>query len=153
MKRSNFKGWSMAHVERLKKEGKILSYTVHDIKPIESFIPEEQPKKKKSKYNNNKKEVDGIVFDSEREAARYGVLKLRRKAGEIGLLQLQVPYELNAGGTHSMKYVADFVYIETKTGKTIVEDVKSEFTATLPLFKKKKKLMKKLFKIEVIEII
>jgi hypothetical protein len=33
--------------------------------------------KKTSKYNNVKTEVDGIIFDSKKEAARYSKLKDR----------------------------------------------------------------------------
>ena len=101
----------------------------------------DKPKaKKKSKYFNNLCEVDGIVFKSEKEAARYGELKLLRKAGIIGLLELQKGYELNPGGTYSLKYFADFVYRITKTGDEVVEDCKGFETE---VFKKKERLMKK----------
>ena len=35
------------------------------------------------KYNARKTVVDGIKFDSKKEAARYSELKLMEKAGEI----------------------------------------------------------------------
>ena len=103
---------------------------------------------KKSKFGNKKCVVDDIVFDSEKEAKRYGELKLLLKAGEIGFLERQVPFELNPGGTYSLKYIADFVYIDAKTGEKIVEDVKpmrvSKKTGKLfrtQVYKKKKRLM------------
>jgi hypothetical protein len=105
-------------------------------------------KKRKSKFGNNKKEIDGILFDSEREAKRYGELKLLRKAGEIGLIEIQVPFELNEGGTHSLKYIADFVYYNAKTGEKIVEDAKGFRTA---IYKKKKRLMLKVHGIKIKE--
>lgn len=104
--------------------------------------------KSKSKYGNNKREVDGILFDSEKEAKRYGELKLMAKAGAIGLLELQVPFELNTGGTHSLKYIADFVYINGNTGDRIVEDCKGFRTRE---YKKKRRLMKKVHGIEIKE--
>lgn len=104
--------------------------------------------KKPSKYRNTPTEVDGIRFDSKKEAKRYKELRLLLKRGIIGQLARQVEYELNAGGTHSLIYMADFVYVDAATGVTIVEDVKSKGTST-PLFRKKKKLMKRLFNIEV----
>lgn len=104
---------------------------------------------KKSKYGNKKTEVNGIKFDSIKEANYYKKLLILLKAGEIGLLELQVPYELNPGGTHSLKYVADFRYTETKTGEQKVIDVKGMRTA---VYKKKRKLMKKIFNITIIEI-
>jgi len=45
-----------------------------------------------SKYRHRKVDVDGPVFDSQREAAYYGVLKLREQAGEIRDLKLQPTY-------------------------------------------------------------
>ena len=42
-----------------------------------------------SKYRNKKTELDGIAFDSKREAERYAELKLLERAGEISYLQLQ----------------------------------------------------------------
>lgn len=109
----------------------------------------EKPVKKKSKYNNNKKEVDGIVFDSEKEAEYYGKLKLLLKAGEIGLLERQISYELNPGGSYSYKYIADFVFFDTKTGEKNVIDVKGYHTAE---YRKKRRLMKKIHGIKIIEI-
>lgn len=47
-----------------------------------------------NKYNAKKVEIDGITFDSKKEAARYCDLKLMQRAGEIRDLQLQVEYEL-----------------------------------------------------------
>lgn len=84
----------------------------------------------KSKYHSAKTVVDGIVFDSKREAKRYHELKLMERAGVIKDLQRQVRYELipafDAGGKHyrPATYIADFVYTDVKTGKEIVEDVK-----------------------------
>lgn len=110
----------------------------------------EQPgKKKRSKYGNSKTEVDGEIFDSAKEADRYKDLVLLRKAGVIGLLRRQVEYELNPGGTHSLKYLADFVYVIRSTGVTVVEDVKGFRTRE---YKKKKRLMKKVHNIEIQEV-
>ena len=46
------------------------------------------------KYGNRNVTVDGISFDSVREARRYKELKLLLLAGEIIGLQMQVPFEL-----------------------------------------------------------
>lgn len=105
--------------------------------------------KKKSKYNNKKTIVDDIEFDSEKEAEFYGKLKLLLKAGEIGLLERQISYELNPGGTYSYKYIADFVFFDTKTGEKKVIDVKGYRTAE---YRRKRRLMKKIHGIKIIEI-
>lgn len=109
----------------------------------------QQPEQvKKSKYGNKKTVVDDIEFDSEKEAKRYKDLKLLRKAGEISFLELQVPFELNPNGDFSYKYVADFVYLDTRTGKKIVEDCKGMRTAE---YKRKRRLMKRIHKIKILE--
>lgn len=93
-----------------------------------------------TKYGNKKTTVDGITFDSLKEAKRYKELSLMERAGMIQDLQMQVKYILipaqrepdtvgARGGVHKGKlierectYVADFVYKEN--GQTVVEDTK-----------------------------
>lgn len=115
----------------------------------ESGIKKRETVKKRSKYGNTRKEVDGIVFDSIKEANRYRELKLLLKAGAIGLLELQVPFELNQGGTHSLKYIADFVYLDALTGQKIVEDAKGHRTRE---YLKKRRLMLKIHNIKIKEV-
>lgn len=105
--------------------------------------------KKKSKYGSRKTEVNGIVFDSKKEANRYKELLLLLKAGIIRLLELQVTYELNEGGSYSLKYIADFVYVDALTGQKIVEDAKGYRTKE---YKKKKRLMLKVHGIKIHEV-
>ena len=88
------------------------------------------------------------MFDSIKEANRYKELLILLKAGEIGHLELQVPFELNEGGTHSYKYVADFVYLDARTGQKIVEDTKGHRTRE---YLKKRRLMKKVHGINILE--
>ena len=47
-----------------------------------------------SKYNSRKTVIDGITFDSKKEAKRYVELKKKQEEGEITDLRLQVPFEL-----------------------------------------------------------
>ncbi len=48
----------------------------------------------RAKYGNRKVVVDGITFDSKKEAQRYTELKLLEKTGKITGLQLQREFEL-----------------------------------------------------------
>ena len=95
-----------------------------------------------SKYNAKKTVVEGIDFDSAKEAKRYAKLRALEDAGKIQGLRLQVPFELlpsfDCDGVkyRGMKYVADFVYY--RDGKVVVEDCKGFKTAE---YKLKKKLM------------
>lgn len=73
---------------------------------------------RKNKYNAVRVEWEGIRFDSKREMARYGELRLLELTGEISNLELQPVYQLPG----KIKYKADFRYIED--GQVIVEDVK-----------------------------
>lgn len=101
--------------------------------------------KKKSKYNNIKTEVDGIKFDSRKEADYYRQLKLLKRAGEIRDFGLQPRYELQPtfekDGTtrRSITYVADFVVVNND-GTTDVIDVKAAKNFKTDVYKIKKKL-------------
>lgn len=95
------------------------------------------------KLGNKKVVVDGIEFDSKKEARRYCELKLQLHAGQIEELELQKEYELIPAQYEtfprygkkgqrlkdgqrciekSCVYKADFVY--KKDGQMVVEDVK-----------------------------
>lgn len=91
-------------------------------------VDKDTTKPKKNKYNAQKAVVDGITFDSKKEAKRYSELKLLVQSGVITNLRLQVPYILYSKSQYGgvRKYLADFVYIEN--GKEIVEDVKGHKT-------------------------
>lgn len=95
-----------------------------------------------SKYHARKTTVDGIQFDSAKEAKRYTKLRDMQEAGEIEGLRLQVPFEIlpsfECEGVkyRGMKYIADFVYY--RNGVRVVEDVKGVKT---PEYKLKRKLM------------
>jgi hypothetical protein len=103
-------------------------------------IADEENVEKKSKYSSAKTDVDGIRFDSKKEAEFYAELKLREKAGEISHLRLQPRYLLQEAFRYEgkqyreMEYVADFEYIEN--GVTVVVDVKGFRTAVYMIKKK-----------------
>lgn len=84
------------------------------------------------KYGNRKVEIDGITFDSAKEARRYQELKLLQRAGEIDDLQLQERFEIipKTPGERAAYYTADFTYYDRRTGRLVVEDVKSRATKT-----------------------
>lgn len=128
----------------------------------------------KRKYNNKKIIVDGIKFDSKKEALRFKELKMLEKAGIISNLQRQVKYtlipaqyehtnEIHTKGKDKGKpkkgrlierecaYYADFVYMQN--GNTIVEDVKGYRDGqAYNLFVIKRKLMLYVHGVQVKEI-
>ena len=96
-----------------------------------------------NKYGNKKTVVNGISFDSKREAKRYEELKLLEMGGVISDLKLQekfilVPSQRIDGRVveRELSYKADFSYIEN--GKKVVEDSKGYRTDK---YRIKRKLM------------
>lgn len=118
-----------------------------------------------SKYHAQKIVVDGIEFDSKREAKRYSELVLLQKCGQISDLQLQVKYELlpsqyapdtvDKNGKikkgklleREITYIADFVYKEN--GETVVEDAKGMRRKDYII---KRKLMLYVYRIRIKEV-
>lgn len=106
-----------------------------------------------SKYKSQKEIVDGIKFDSKKEAQRYRELKLLQRSGKISDLELQKKYELqpsyiiNGRKVRSINYVADFVYKEN--GSVVIEDTKGVRTKEYII---KKKLFEYKYKIEIKEV-
>ena len=120
------------------------------------------------KYGNKKTTVDGMVFDSKKEARYYMLYKQREKDGKISNLRMQVPFELIPAiyrdeTVHlktkdkivrrcvqkAVKYIADFVYVNNDTGKEEVIDAKGFRTKE---YKLKKKMMLAFKDIEIIEV-
>lgn len=111
---------------------------------------------KAAKYGNVKTVIDGIKFDSRKEATFYGKLKLMKRAGEILDFEMQPKFEYNISYTAGnplprldikRKYIADFKVI-FPDGRTEIWDVKGVKTA---IYKQKKKIIEKLYGIEIIE--
>lgn len=91
------------------------------------------------KFRNEPTTVNGVRFDSRKEAARWGELVLLEAAGLIANLERQVRFPLIVNGVEVCVYIADFVYSEA--GGRVVEDVKSAHTRRLPVYRLKAKLM------------
>ena len=102
-----------------------------------------------TKYNARTVIMDGYLFGSQAEAARYGELKLLERAGEIRGLVIHPRYSLTVKDILVGVYEADFGYVVSETETLIVEDVKGEPT---PVYRLKKKLVRALYGIEIVEI-
>lgn len=129
---------------------------------VSARLPDGKQPGKRHKYGVSKREgrtVDGIVFDSVREAERYVTLKMVERAGGIRNLRLQVPFRweckcfANGRECNSLarnkyeKYLVDFTY--EQDGKTVYEDVKGMRTKE---YKRKKRIVEELFQIEITEV-
>jgi hypothetical protein len=116
------------------------------------------------KYGNRKVKIDGITFDSSKEAQRYSELKLLQRAGLISGLETQKEFILipaqfetvisKAGKTkqvcveRAVKYKADFAY-RISTGEEVVEDTKGFKTKDYII---KRKLMLWVYGIKIVEV-
>lgn len=156
MKHKNpWSGWTEKKVQELAAAGKIRGYKL--LSPARKNVPGEMdPAGKKKRPPGEHKfgaevvvdEETGLRFASRKEYNRYHQLLMLRKAGMIGQLRLQVPYELNPDGSFSYIYLADFVYVDAMTGATIVEDAKGYRTKE---YRKKRRLMLKVHGITIKE--
>lgn len=148
-----------------------------DLRRLGLLIEEEQPEpivaepegsKKPNKYRNVETEVDGIRFQSKKEARRFRYLKLAQELGVIEDLRLQVDFTLQEGyktakgeRIRAIRYVADFTYRVRSAGydhalqldmadieywrglypgALVIEDTKSRGTRTKE-YKIKRKMM------------
>lgn len=129
--------------EYLKKKGKNIKLQLEEVTP------------RRNKYNNQITEVDGIKFDSKKEADYYCQLKLLKRAGEIKDFGMQERFELlptfkkNGTTFRSITYIADFVVVNND-GTTEVIDVKGMETQT---FKIKQKLFEYMYPDKSLKII
>ena len=124
----------------------------------------------RNKYKSIKTLVNGIEFDSRKEARRYQELLLLQRAGAILNLRRQVKYILIPAQYETYErygkkgqrlkdgrrlvekecfYIADFVYIDNRTGKTVVEDTKGFKTKDYVI---KRKLMLLIHGIKIKEV-
>lgn len=93
-------------------------------------------KQRPSKYGAKKTRVDGIVFDSAREAEYYGELMMEYRSGMISAVARQCEFILQDGDGTVIRYKADFV-VWFPDGTAEVHEVKGVET---PEWKLKLKL-------------
>ena len=91
---------------------------------------------RKNKYGAERTEVDGIVFASKKDAARWQELRLLERAGHIRNLQRQVPImlmgqrgPLKSRDGRQMRLTVDFTYEDKSLGwATVFEEAKGRAT-------------------------
>jgi Iap family predicted aminopeptidase len=109
-----------------------------------------------NKYHARKCTVDGIRFDSMREAKRYQELRLLVQAGVIRGLTLQPEYKIwvtnrwTGEFVHIGRYRADFWYIGA-TDAVVIEDAKSPATRTTA-YRLRKRLVEAIHGVTIREV-
>lgn len=133
-------------------------------------LPKSFGGKQPSKYRAKPTHLDGVRFDSKKEAQFYGLLQMREKAGEVRNVRRQPWFvlvapvvvggleDINAGRIAGMsvvgRYEADFQYEELQPNGTwvqIVVDVKSSATRTTT-YRLKKRMVEATYGITVHEV-
>ena len=107
----------------------------------------DQKPKKRSKYGAKRTECAGRVFDSAHEAEVFRQLDFRVRAGELRGVVCQQPFQLPGG----VKYIADFVVLKND-GTYDVIDAKSDATKRDKVYRLKKRQMKEVLGIEIVEV-
>ncbi len=147
---TGFEDWTDADV--IRHNQRIKMQTIKNMPQTEKPIVGHS----RAKYGNQKVEINGVKYDSKKEARRAEVLECFERAGEIKNLErqkkfvLQPSFKYDGKTIREIAYVADFVY--EKDGELIVEDVKSPITRKNPVYKLKKKMMLYVHKIEIKEV-
>lgn len=95
------------------------------------------------KFRNIPTEVDGIKFQSKKEAAHWQGLNLARKSGDLLFALRQCPFHLPGG----VRYVVDFIEFWA-SGEVRFTDVKGFKT---PMYKVKLRLVESLYPIKITE--
>jgi len=108
-------------------------------------------KTKTNKYKNKIVTAHGKIFDSKKEWQRYQFLLMEQEKGNISELKCQPRFNIIVNGQKICAYIADFSYF-TSPEVFVVEDVKSEYTKKLPVYRLKKKLMKAVSGLEIQEV-
>jgi len=122
------------------------------------------PVRPSSKYRAVAVTVDGIRFDSKREATRYRQLRLLEAAGEITAIEVQPRFPLNVVELFRITtaaapmpivtcghYTADFRYIVRASGEVVIEDVKSGPTKTTS-YRLRKRIVEAVHGISISEV-
>ncbi len=132
-------------------------YTFYNLK-TKNLYPSNPLNFTKSKFYNSRTKVNGITFDSKKEAARYSELLLLQKNKDISELKIQPKFVLQEGFTkngmryRAINYIADFQY-KDKDGKIIIEDVKGSVNFKTAVYKIKKKLFEKKYpELSIVEV-
>ena len=135
-----FEDWTMEdvlkHNARIKNTSPKINANVSDVKLHEP--------KRKSKYGANKVEIDGIKFDSEKEANFYQELKLQLASKSIKGFCRQAEFIL----ANNVRYKADFI-VFNNDGTSEVIDVKGFKT---DVYKLKKKLFEDKYNLRIKEV-
>lgn len=132
--RSMLKSQLMKLISQNPKNSKIYSRILEDLS---------KEKGRRSKYGSQRTEVNGIWFDSKREARYYQGLLLAERTGGLLVHVRQVSFSLPGG----VRYLCDFAEL-WRNGQVRFVDCKGFRTS---LYRLKKKQVEALYPIKIVE--
>lgn len=106
--------------------------------------------RKETKFINVKTVEDGILFDSKAEVIQWRKLKQLERYKVITNLQYHQKFYFELNAVKIGYYESDFTFIQD--GKLIVQDVKSDMSRKLPVYRLKRKMMLAFHGIEIVEV-
>ncbi len=125
-------------------------------KRIQYYEIVKMQKRSGNKYHAKKTEYNGHVYDSKHEAAIAMQLDLLMKEKDpadriLSITPHPKKYDLIVNGVKISSYTPDFL-VEYASGKIEIVDAKSKITAKKNDYVMRKKLMKALYDIDIIEM-
>lgn len=151
------------HLAKLGGRGALARGSIVPAPPLR--LPASQPesapvqRSARSKYGAEPCEIEGLRFDSRKEGRRYEELRLLEKVGAIRDLQpsperpAKLRFELiAANGEIIGSYTPDFVYVDVRVGRMVVEDTKSPQTRKNTAYRLRKRLLRACHAIEIVEV-
>ena len=141
-----FEDWTEEDVKRHNaKIGRVTDLRkISSVEELKVAMKNNTTSTRKSKYGANKVEIDGIKFDSKKEADYYSKLKLRLAAKDIKGFCRQPEFIL----APNLRYKADFI-IFNNDGTSEIIDVKGMQTQ---VYKDKKKVFEDKFNLKIVEV-
>jgi hypothetical protein len=97
--------------------------------------------------------IDGIVFDSKKEAMRYSELLLLQRAGEIHGLEPQAAFKVFINQKHFCTFTVDFHYMDKRKNAAVYEEVKSSGTAKDAAYRLRRKAAELFHGIKITELV
>lgn len=102
--------------------------------------------KGKNKYNAQKTEYNGVIYDSKAEARRAQELDILLASGYISDLKRQEKLDFFVNNKKMFTYIPDFTYFDNTKQIHVYEDVKGVQT---PVFRIKKKCIEAYYNIKI----
>ena len=124
----------------------VLGFTCNNPGMASRYSGWDNVKPKVNKYSAKMTRIDGIMFDSKAEAARYSELKLMKAAGLIDKLDTHPIFPIEHNDQKICMVELDFRYWDEKQCKYVFEDVKGINNALSTL---KRKLVENFYRIKV----